>query len=45
MYLGEMIYYKGKCNNCNMHCRGSTECPENILHLAEEVNVYIGGIY
>ncbi|XP_021929643.1 sodium channel protein Nach-like [Zootermopsis nevadensis] len=37
MYLGDMIYYKGKCNNCNKHCSGSTKCPGDILQLAKKV--------
>jgi hypothetical protein len=41
MYLGEIIYYKGKCSNCHIHCSGPTECPRNILDLAKEVNIII----
>ncbi|PNF35672.1 hypothetical protein B7P43_G17469 [Cryptotermes secundus] len=37
MYLREMIYYKGKCSNCHIHCSGPTECPRNILDLAKQV--------
>jgi hypothetical protein len=41
MYLKEVIYYKGKCNNCHIHCSGPTECPGNILDLAKEVKIII----
>jgi hypothetical protein len=39
MYLQQMIFYRGKCSDCNRYCSNSTICPLNILDLAKEVNI------
>ncbi|GFG28422.1 hypothetical protein Cfor_00619 [Coptotermes formosanus] len=36
-YLRQMIFYGGKCNDCNRYCSNSAMCPTNIFDLVKEV--------
>lgn len=38
-YLRQMIFYGGKCNDCNRYCSNSAMCPTNIFDLVKEVNI------